>query len=363
MIHKALLILVLPIVNTDSSLTQNYDRYVSTYTGASCHNKSVLLNCNRVYPKLCIGGLDCVLWQSGTFPSLNLNNAVIHKTPPTLRDSKLLERKCNSFGGGKFFNGIWSKKECDFPVSYCAEFRNHLSGRHVIFIGNSMVRQVFLRLVWHCREIEEIIEHFFHKDAFYVFNSTNDYLGIGSNYSASNRDIINPLFIADFQWDPLGAYLQNPIPFAVDLRIIGTTYFNFVATTVINQMKNASDNSTIFMTMPVVLWKKRRQHIVMGNLSEINTWIENNYVYHLPLSEMANTHVFGKNVLDDIHFQCAFTAQSHIQVKDNVKMPASGDCRDMMNWNIIMMLTYHLQFMPRRSSLLDFRNYTTMEFN
>lgn len=340
---------------SDNQTTASHFFHRSIYHGMRCHTSSFLPNCNQIFPRLCIGGSDCVLWESGTFPfHMSINNTKVVDAAKSSYTSSITNcsrismksRKCKTFRGGRFFNGIWSTKECDFPVQHGHDFRNRLSGRHIILIGNSIIRQVFNRLVWHCREIDEVIEHFYHTDAFYVFNSTHDYFGIGGTYSSSTCDLLNPIFIADYKWDNTGSYLQNPDKVDADLRVIGTTYFNFVAAKVIDQMKNISNSSTLFLTMPIVEWKPRRKNVVHGNLSEINSWIESENIYYLPLSEMANTLVFRKNVLDDLHFQCSFMTLSHKQVDYNIKMPANGDCRDIINLNIVMMLAYHLQFLP-----------------
>ena len=353
----AMLIVVFAALQTtysDDLTTAPYGYHQPIYNGILCHNTSFLPNCHELYPRLCIGGSDCVLWESGTFAvRISPNNSVAVESKRSVNDSlkskcfsePLMSRSCKTFRGGRFFNGKWAKKDCDFPIQYGSDFRKRLAGRHIVLIGNSMLRQVFYRLVWHCREIDEIIEHFFHTDAFYAFNSTHDYLGIGRNYSASSSDLLNPMFIIDFIWDSTGYYLENPHETNADLRVIGSTYFNFVAQKVINQMRNISNESTLFMTMPIVNWKPRRKNVIRGNLSQINTWIESENIYHLPLSEMADTHVFGKNVLDDLHFQCSFMSLSDKQVDYNIKMPASGDCRDIMNLNVVMMLTYYLQFL------------------
>ena len=140
-----------------------------------------------------------------------------------------------------------------------------------------MIRQLFLRLVWHIRGIENIVEHFFHCNAFYTYNATHDYFGL--RRTSDRNQILNPIFVADFIWDDYNEYINNPVEFNADLRIIGISYYNFNATKVISNMKNISmhdKNRVVFITMPLVKWKIRRKHIVRGNLSEINEYIQSN---------------------------------------------------------------------------------------
>lgn len=139
-----------------------------------------------------------------------------------------------------------------------------------------MIRQAFLRLVWHIRGIENVIEHFFHCNAFYAFNKTHDHFGLRTTF---NGIVENPMFVVDFIWDDFNDYLNHPVVFNADLRIIGTSYYNFNATKIIHQMQNVSTSykdGVIFLTMPIVKWKIKRKHIVRGNLSQINEWIKTN---------------------------------------------------------------------------------------
>lgn len=319
------------------------------YDGTTCYDLSNLPDCHRIYPNLCIGGSDCVLWKSGRFikEAALEKDLKVNESNISCASRDTISKHCDSFSSGHFLDGRWSKKSCNFPKNYGKTFRDDLTGRHIVLIGNSMVRQVFMRLVWHSRGINEIIEHFFHVNAFYAFNSTHDFLGIGSNYSFSNCSILKPIFVADFVWDSDGNYLKNPVDLKTDLKVIGTTYFNFVASKVIGEMKRVNGPSTLFLTMPIVNWKPtRRKHIIRGNLSQINSWIESENRYHLPLSEMAETRVFGKNTADDLHFQCSFTSLSNKQVTYDMKSPASGSCNDAMNLNIVWMLIYFIRSLP-----------------
>ena len=67
------------------------------------------------------------------------------------------------------------------------------------------------------------------------------------------------------------------------------------------------------------------------------------------LEEMARTGAFQPNHRDPFHYQCGYLTGSEkwtgqmerVLVVDNevqYKAPASGDCRDMINLNIVMLL-------------------------
>ena len=58
-----------------------------------------------------------------------------------------------------------------------------------------MVRQMFMRMILFIRGFDKVVEHGFQINAHYVFNETDDYFSIGSNWSKYNKDISSPLFV------------------------------------------------------------------------------------------------------------------------------------------------------------------------
>jgi hypothetical protein len=215
--------------------------------------------------------------------------------------------------------------------------------------GNSLVRQIFLRLVWHARDIPIIIEHYFHLDAYYVFNGTHDYLGVRETYNKTTCVIQNPLFVAEYQWSEGNGHYQNTDRASkFDLTVSGYTYFNFNEAELIKGMSTAVTelgSSMMLLTVPMVAWKEAAKENE-GDLRVVNKWIEQNNRYHLPLNEMAETKVFGKNPADNVHFQCGFLINFGDPVTDKVKMPANGDCSDKINLNLAFLITRHLRTLP-----------------
>ena len=215
-----------------------------------------------------------------------------------------------------------------------------------------MVRQIFLRLIWYARDIPEIIEHYFHHDAYYVFNGTHDYLGVRENYDKKTCMIQNPLFVAEYQWSDQTEFYQNiDLSSKFDLVVVGYTYYAFNDTMLVKNMENAAaklGNSIMFLTMPMVAWKVTPKPNE-GDVRVVNKWIEQNSKYHLPLNEMAETKVFGKNPADNVHFQCGFLIQFKDPVTAKVKMPANGDCSDRVNLNLAFLMARHLRTLPCRN--------------
>jgi hypothetical protein len=83
-----------------------------------------------------------------------------------------------------------------------------------------------------------------------------------------------------------------------------------------------------------------------------NAWIYKNSNLFIPLNEMTAANAFQTNDQDPYHFQCAYLSErvnwagwmAPVAVNANeakFKSPQSGDCRDMINLNIAMLIAYH----------------------
>ena len=340
------------------------------YHGLHCHTMSNLPQCATLFPKLCEHNTTCVLWQSGTFSNPLLSIASSPNPPPPLPPSNISSH-CKRFGRGgskteyQFMEGVRYSSKCPFNKPESNEMRRQLVGRYLVFVGNSIIRQLFLRLVWQLRGIEEVIEHYFHSSAVYTFNATHDYLGIGTTYSSLARPLngtFTPLFVAEFHWDSRGEFygVNNTIHIhdLTQLVVLGFPYSyrnsltHIVTASIENVTKTLLPVPILFVTMPIPVYM---QSVHGGNITFINRWIENRFQFYLPLAEMAETFIFQTNIMDGIHFQCGFLQLLHKQVHPLMKMPASGDCRDRMNLNLIWMTVYYLLHQPlsRSSSHLS----------
>lgn len=322
-----------------------------SYRVLGCHQNSVLPQCQSKFPQLCNHNSDCVFHKLGIF--LPSSDAFDHSsTNQSCSEFAHTEPSCDSFAKGEFIHGLWKRKRCKLYHPDSRLFRNHLTGRRILMSGNSIIRQVFTRLVWHARDIPEIIEHYFHDDAYYAFNGTHDYLGVRETYDEKSCMIQNPLFVAEYLWsdgDEFYQYIDRSTKF--DLTVVGYSYYPLNDTQLINDMEHATSklgNSILFLTMPMVDWKvtpKKNE----GDLRVINKWIETNNKFHLPLNEMAETNVFGKNPADNVHFQCGFLMNFEEPVASKVKMPANGDCSDKINLNMAFLMTRYVRSLPCRN--------------
>ena len=67
-------------------------------------------------------------------------------------------KSCHNYTTGHFFQGKWTN-DCGVRWLQSDELRSALQGKSFIFEGDSLVRQLFLRLIFHVRGIPEIVEH------------------------------------------------------------------------------------------------------------------------------------------------------------------------------------------------------------
>lgn len=134
------------------------------WRGISCYQGSELENCP--YPKLCFHNSTCTFWKTGQFlESSVISNSIkplglrekTNTTKDTSRGNSMargmktrLQKLCPKFDGGEFVRGKW-RKTCAYPWLSAKEFRSRVAGKHIAIIGDSMLRQLFMRLVWHAR--------------------------------------------------------------------------------------------------------------------------------------------------------------------------------------------------------------------
>lgn len=209
-------------------------------------------------------------------------------------------------------------------------------------MGDSLVRQLFLRLVSYLRGIPDQVERPFHTDAIYAFNATHDLFFNGKTWNPTM--IPNAIFKAHFFWDHnagKNGKARGLVP-GYSARVLGFHYHIASEEGFMGRVPRdyGGDNRTLFMNTPTS--GRVRQNDSRFDVR--NAWIRQQP--HLPLEAMSHTQVFGRSE-DNIHFACSFDCPALLeQVYDTdplalqIRMPFSGDCRDMINLNMIMMITH-----------------------
>lgn len=287
------------------------------YEGITCRPNSMLpLSDRSKLPKIFTSITQpCAMWQTGRF--LSPEEPFAYGTI----------KSCHNYTSGYFFQGKWTN-DCGVRWLQPEELRSALQGKSFVFEGDSMVRQLFLRLIFYVRGIPEMVEHPFHSDAVYALNGTHDIFTVGAMFHPD--ELLNPTFIAQFDWNP--GVENYPPPFSnYTLRVFGFHYWINDATFLQRVLKFGDDKRDLHMTTPPT----------EQSFDAKNRWVSQKP--HLPLETMFHSQVFRRNVEDNMHFGCTFLSLTAQQLTGGtIRAPLTGDCRDMINLNMIQMMMHFI---------------------
>jgi len=89
-------------------------------------------------------------------------------------------RRCYQTYDGEFNieSGFEPDKRCECGVDVARQSWQGLFGKTIVFVGDSMARQIFLRAIGLLRGQEQVFDHYFHCDADYTFDSSGDCLHV-----------------------------------------------------------------------------------------------------------------------------------------------------------------------------------------
>jgi len=242
----------------------------------------------------------------------------------------------------------------------------------IAMYGDSTVRQIFLRLVFFLRGYHSFAEHFFHADAIYKLNETHDDLYINGYDEAGTerwrQDIDAYPFSIEFIWAR-----GNSIPFERNF-IDNDPPTNLAVWHILGGLDNSVGNrgySVDFVTKLDHMTKFPRFHNVtfMSQVSradrvgvrgyrdhrpvpvvdgsetaKYHKWLhlqaEHQSMAFLPYFELEQQDVFHTNDnRTDMHYQCGILSALEQGNTGAVKTPSTGDCRDMFNLNLVMILS------------------------
>ena len=260
-----------------------------------------------------------------------------------------------------------------------------LAGRIVIFEGDSLTRQVFLRLVWWLRGTTHMVEHYFSQHAAYTFNSTHDSFVIFGRepmraYSrATDRYaeacLLDHLVSLD-AWGPTAVTLV--FRWASQKKWLGPSpsigFFHRVRPRVVAIARGFAGHFSL--TWPAAGWGVWRRQVFDLDAMNADADGEPHFfrrarlcvrdqsldAYNSSLLEFGagsctidgdavlakggqrqhghpippNQHFYHTND-QDIHFECSFANQWPSPIV-GWKMPENGDCRGIMSLNIAQLL-------------------------
>jgi len=148
------------------------------FTGIECYKNQIVpinISTHLIQPLQLISSrgdeVQCALWRSGQFSER------VSSVSPSIIQIK--ERIPSYNVNYSFIQEKWQyKNEADkqfsVPWMHSSQFRSHLIGAHFLFQGDSMIRQIFSRIIHHIRGYNVFTERILHCNAMYSYNSSHD---------------------------------------------------------------------------------------------------------------------------------------------------------------------------------------------
>eukprot|EP00755_Sulcionema_specki_P025332 Sspe_Gene.83067::Locus_54489_Transcript_1_1_Confidence_1.000_Length_988::g.83067::m.83067 len=174
-----------------------------TFTGRRCLSAGSVVpkEACRVFPALCQRqGGPCAQWGGGEYAATEgMEQRCLPKAPPhcTYRDVR------RALGTGRWVDEqTYEIPSCTLHTYSRREALRVLRGKRLLFTGDSMVRQLYLRLIASFRGEETFIEHFYHQDSYYAMSDVDDTLLIMNGVPEKSPLKGEVRFEMLFQWDP-----------------------------------------------------------------------------------------------------------------------------------------------------------------
>jgi len=327
------------------------------FAGVECHQPSRYPGEECPFPGMCLPNSTCTSWRSGKFSAESTRSWQNPSTESdTLRTN--LECPCGADCDGSFVNERWTPSDaaCHTPWLSPHEMMSHIRGKTILFSGDSLVRQIFLRMVAHLRWFDTIVEHYFHKHARYFHNGVYDVLEIEEEpYSRNAAQVLEGEKLVEiiFNWAPeilpTTEALQEARPsiliVAINLWVLWEAFWDL--------------NAAEYMTALIEQWNLSLTHVLWlttadadeQDFTERNSamrqWSAKNMqegsdvnVYIVAVDKLADKSPFQRNSGGDSHYTCGFQAAfpGRLSVESVIKQPEDHDCRDMLNLNLVQLI-------------------------
>ena len=139
------------------------------FAGVRCFPNCEYPNGTCPHAGVCLANTSCVLWRVGKYAP----------QPPAP-----LPQPCIAVDANGTFDaaGAWVPAPgglCSPAVYSPAQAYAALRGRHIAFGGDSLIRQIYLRLVAHLRGFTAVVDRTFHAPALYLRNASHDRIYVG----------------------------------------------------------------------------------------------------------------------------------------------------------------------------------------
>lgn len=332
----------------------------SLFAGVECHSISPSSVCPM--PHACCCNSTCIMWKRGELRHLpTFSSAADLATARLQLPAPCHIRNFMQASKSFFLNDTWTYAQHCSMTSYTPlETDLLLRGHSIVFYGDSLLRQLFNRLVWHLRGIDEVIEQYYHANAFYARNTTHDFLYIGPDdhmgtkhrlFSLKAKNLVdNPTLELIYIWEPR---LEDPDHADTHLEWAKEDFRNFTLVMGLNHWFAEDDFQTKLVLPQIERFQNPTKYPHLNFMwypTPSNTYWQRNQFFQkfvngskswiLPTELMANASTYLHNRGDYIHYQCGFNVKfpSPIENMDRFNIPESRDCRDMFEFNIMQVM-------------------------
>jgi hypothetical protein len=335
-----------------SACTCNVTREGHFYQGGYCRADNEWPAAECPLPGgACYPGSNCSQFTAGRF-------AAAHPKLSPAEDQHTTAKCADSDMPGHVSSDRWvaDDPDCEFHWHNAAEAVNCLRHVRLLIAGDSLLRQVFHRLVSFIRGFPSVIEHGFWGDAAYSLIGSEDlYLPLTRLPAVRGQ---GPMVEVEFQWQPAQLSVANITRTKADVLVLGLNYHrvdNLSDTpAVLDQIvSNASPKYVYWVATPYLHQNQTKQQFgpafiaaIGQRNSRMRDWVKaarakwpNTSFGIIPLDAMASTNKFARSE-DMLHFHCWIPRVrlplpiSHMEWRPTM----DSDCRDMAGLNVIQLV-------------------------
>jgi hypothetical protein len=323
---------------------------VPYYTGLECYKQSLYPAKECPYMGMCLPGSTCTTWRYGAY---NLDYAT--SDPQT----KLTGCSCGADCAGRYVRERWTPHLVKCPGVWLSprQMLDRFRGRRMVLSGDSLVRQVFLRIVAHLRGLDAIVEHPFKAHATFLMNMTHDVLTLHDEFGTRRTEgYLTGARHVDIQYWRSPSGLPSRGGLDASHAQIAVMAINLNCTEDCFKERNVPEQMDALLKdshhLEHIVWLttagrhgKWRKDYSQGNAA-MRTWAAeaqkhtNVTVTIVAVDKLVKQSPWGRNMGgDDAHFQCSFLDEHPAIIrKDAMKTPDTVDCRDLLNLNVAQLI-------------------------
>ena len=351
----------------DFIAVNNAVQHTSHYTGLDCQPGSEYPgNICSLPASYCQYGTasNCTWWKHGFYSATKTaDKSHLDERSSTSQRQPEQPRCIYTDYSGAFVNSTWQplrRANCKYFSFDANEARSCLHGRRIVFSGDSLMRQVFLRLISHLRGLPSVIEHYFQMNALFEQRGNMDHFRLG-NWTVEHLPLPPDSFDLIYLWAPHNVPVRTIRHLGADHVMSGVIYWDETDL----QGADGLWESLVYLEQPneqlqKFYWLATPPPVLPLNLDVKIVESRNTYMREWVASRIGGTdfHLIGYDKMEtmspwlrnegDIHFGCMFWTPNSGSMfpnpihNDSFRTPLDQDCRSLMNYNIFNVMLNNL---------------------